>query len=332
MRRRVWLAVAVAAALGTGALGGPAAAGAAPQSGGEAPGTIRGRVIDRTAPAHTVAGQPVRLQIVERGTSSERETRTDAAGAFAFAGLPVGGLRIFLVSTRYQGVPYEGGQRILLTQETPVRDVPLAVYDAGADRRVLRGTLLFAVVDVVPGALRVTTVEQVHNATDRAVVATAADPLAFPLPRGAIAVQALDGWRDPHTEDGRITDARAIPPGATQVTYAYQERPRGAAALTWAPPFGAARVEILVADAHLHVSGDALHAGSPVTASGRRYTHWSGGPVAAGETVALRIGGLPAGDDRWPGLLAAALAVVLGIGLAAALRRPPGAVRPPHPA
>ncbi|HEV2281051.1 MAG TPA: carboxypeptidase-like regulatory domain-containing protein [bacterium] len=327
MRRPSRFAPVLVAVLAAAAVCGPAFAASRPAAPSAVPaadanGIIRGRVVDRTAPAHPVAGQPVHLQIVERAASSERETRTDAAGSFVFAGLPVGGLRVYLVSTQYQGASYEGPQRILLTQEAPVRDLPIAVYDAGAGRRALRGALLFAVVDVVPGALRVTTVEQVQNAADRTVVATSTDPFAFPLPREAVAVQTLDGWRDPHTEEGRITDARAIPPGVAQVTYAYQERPRGGgAAIVWVPPFGAARVEVLVADAHLRVAGDGLRASAPVTASGRHYLHWSGGPVAPGATVALRIGGLPAGGDRWPGMLAAALAAVLGVALATALRR-----------
>ena len=283
---------------------------------------IRGRIIDRTAPVRPVARQPVRLQIVERGTTSERQTRTDKTGAFVFSKLPVGGLRIFLVSTQYQGASYSTA-RIVLTAAAPVRDASLAVYDAGANRRVLRGPLVFAVVDVVPGALRVTTVEWVRNATDRTVVMTSADPLTFPLPREAVAVTPLDGWRDPHIEAGRITDARAIPPGMARLSYAYQERPRGRrAALVWAPPFGAARIEVLVSDAHLHIAGGGLHAGQPVTASGRRYARWSGGPIAAGDMVALRLDGLPAGGDRWPGGLAAALAAALGLGLASVLRRP----------
>src|SRR5689334_16181731 len=104
MRRFVWLAVAAAAMLGPAATGRPA--DAAPPPGVEPAGVIRGQVTDRTAPAHPVAGQPVRLQIVERGTASERQTRTDAAGAFVFSGLQVGGLRIFLVSTQYGGASY----------------------------------------------------------------------------------------------------------------------------------------------------------------------------------------------------------------------------------
>ncbi|HET7265776.1 MAG TPA: carboxypeptidase-like regulatory domain-containing protein [bacterium] len=325
--------VAVLAAAVIAAAGVPGRAPAAPPAGpgpGDASGVIRGRVIDRTAPAHPVAGQLVRLEIVERGASSERQTRTGADGAYVFSGLPVGGLKIFLLTTDYQGATYEGAQRIVLTADAPARDLPLTVYEAGADRRALRGALLFAVVDVVPGALRVTTVEQVRNPTDRTVVATPADPLAFPLPAGAGAVQPLDGWRDPHTEDGRITDTRAILPGTAQVTYAYQERPRsGDAALAWTLPFGAARVEILVSDTDIRVAADGLRPADPVTTSGRRYVHWSGGSVGAGQAVLVRFSGLPAGEDRWPGAVAAALAAALAAGLGVALRRSAAKTRVP---
>ncbi|HKX19081.1 MAG TPA: carboxypeptidase-like regulatory domain-containing protein, partial [bacterium] len=318
-RAAVYIAVLAAVIVSGAAACGPgrlSAVEAAPPTAGEMSGVIRGRVIDRTSPAHPVAGQPVRLEIVERGSSSERQTRTDAGGAFAFSGLPVGGLRVFLLAADYQGATYEGAQRIVLTSETPVRDLSLIVYDAGGDRRALRGALLFGVVDIVPGALRVTTVEQLLNPTDRAVVTTSADPLAFPLPGGAVAVQPLDGWHDPHAEEGRITDARAITPGPVQVTYAYEERPpHGDAALAWMLPFGAARVEILVSDLDVRVATDGLRFGDPVTASGRRYRHWSGGSVSAGGVVSLRLEGLPAAGDRWPGAVAGALAAALAVGL-----------------
>jgi hypothetical protein len=285
-------------------------------------GVIRGRVVDETPPTHPLAGHVVRLQIVERGSSSERTTRTGAGGAFEFGRLPVGGLRVFVLSTEYQGASYEGPPRLVLTAEAPARDVPLAVYDAAPDRRALRGALLFAVVDVVPGALRVTTVEQMLNTGDRTIVPTATDPLVVPLPRTAVDVEPLDGWRDPRVEDGRLTDTRPIAPGAAQWTYAYQERPAGGAVpLVWAAPFGAARVEILVADAHVGVSAKDLRDAGVVTASGRRYVHWSGGPVAPGGSLSVELSGLRPGQDRWPGAAAGALAVLLAAGLAVSLRR-----------
>jgi hypothetical protein len=283
-------------------------------------GLIRGRVVDHTPPARPVAGHPVRLTIVERGASSERQARTDSDGTFVFAGLPVGGLRVFLVSTQYEGAVYQGAQRIVLTPDAPVRDVPLAVYDAGVDRGALRGTLLFSVVDIVPGALRVTTVEQVQNESPRTIVATRSNPLVFPLPDSAVAVEPLDGWDDPRVEAGRITDTRAVPPGEAQLTYSYQVRTaRRRASLSWTPPFGAARVEILVSEAHVGVAGAGLRDAGPLTASGRRYSHWSGGPIAAGGTLRLRIDGLPEAGDRWPGLAAGGLAAALAVGLASAL-------------
>jgi hypothetical protein len=286
-------------------------------------GVIRGRVVDHTPPVRPVAGQPVRLSIVERGTSSQRQMRTGADGTFVFAGLPVGGLRVFLVSTQYEGAVYQGAQRIVLTPDAPVKDVPLAVYDAGVDRGALRGTLLFSVVDIVPGALRVTTVERVQNASPRTIVATRTNPLVFPLPDAVVAVEPLDGWEDPRVEAGRITDTRAVPPGGAQLTYAYQVRPAGRrASLSWTPPFGAARVEILVSDAHVGVAGAGLRDAGSLTASGRRYVHWSGGPIEAGGTLRLRLDGLPEAEDRWPGLAAGGLAAALAAGLGSALWGP----------
>jgi hypothetical protein len=265
---------------------------------------------------------------VERGSSSERETRTNPRGAFTFAGLPVGGLRVFLVSTDYAGVSYQTAQRIVLTPDAPVREAPVEVYDAGADRSVLHGTLLFSVVDIVPGAVRVTTIEQIHNTGTRTIVSTPGQPMAFALPANAVAVEPLDGWRDPRVEDGRLTDTRPVAPGDAQLTYAYQARPKaGRVSLLWRPPFGAARVEILVSDTTDGVVTSGLGDAGVVTASGRRYRHWSGGPVARGGLLSVRLGGVPDGVDRWPGVAAGALAVALAAGLASALRRGAGEPR-----
>jgi hypothetical protein len=320
------MCAALAAPLAAGVAPAGAAPGVPPSSGaaaagasGPAAGVIRGRVVDRTPPVHPVAGQLVRLQIVERGSSSERQTRTGPDGAFVFAGLPAGGLRVFLVSTEYQGAPYEAAERIVLPPGGPAREVSLAVYDTGATVAALRGTLLFAVVDVVPGALRVTTVEQVQNTGDRTIVRTRSDPLVVPLPAEALNVEPLDGWRDPHVEGGRITDTRPLAPGGAQFTYTYQERPAGGrAVLAWTAPAGAARVELLVSGPHIDVTADGLRAAAPVTASGHRYMHWSGGPIARGAALRVRLGGLPAAGDRWPDLAAAVLAAVLAAGLGTA--------------
>ena len=115
--------------------------------GGVGVGLIRGRVIARTSAARAVPRQPVRLEIVERGSTSERLAATDARGAFVFQDLPVGGgiPRVFLVETQYQGVPYQ--TRVELTAETPAQSADLVVYESTRDHAAVRGTIAFAVVE-----------------------------------------------------------------------------------------------------------------------------------------------------------------------------------------
>jgi len=289
---------------------------------GAAGGQIAGRVVDRTAPAHALARQAVRLEIVERGASSERHALTDAQGRFAFAGLPVGGLRVFLVGTVVGGVPYQSG-RIVLTPSGPTAAVILVVYDPARDRSGMQVALVFGVVDVARGGLRVSVIQRFQNPTDRTVVTSAQAPLVFPLPAGAEAVTFIGGWHDPRVTDGRIEDAIPILPGALQVAYAYGLEARGRTlAVPWSFPDGAGDVEILVADQGLGVAGDGLRRAGVVTEGGRRYQRWSGGPVPPGGRITVHLSGIPAAQDAWPGALAAALACVLAGGLALALRRP----------
>jgi len=63
-------------------------------------GEIRGIVLDQTPRAHQVAGQRVRLEIVERGSASTQDTMADPRGRFTFPHLPLGGLRVFLVQVQ----------------------------------------------------------------------------------------------------------------------------------------------------------------------------------------------------------------------------------------
>ncbi len=306
-------------ALAAGLAARPAPAHALGRPAPSARGEIAGRVIDRTAPAHALPGRVVRLEIVERGSSAERRAVTDARGRFAFTGLPVGGIRVFLLATEYRGVPYESGQ-IVLTTEAPARSVDLTVYEPAPDRSAARLALVFGVIDVARGGIRVSTIQRYENATDRAVPAGERDPLTVPLPRGAEAVSPLAGWRDPRVADGRITDVLPLLPGVTQVAYAYALEARAAARVPWRLPDGAGDVEVLVADAGVRVAGDGLRFVGTVTEAGHRYQRWSGGPVPRGGEVSLRLEGVPAGQDAWPAAVAGGLAIVLGGGLAHALR------------
>jgi len=313
-------------ALGISTAACAAAEGGAPAETGMI-GEIRGSVVEQTAPAHQVAGQPVRLEIVEPAANSTRVTTTDAQGRFTFTGLPVGGPRVFLVQVEYGGVPYT--DRVVLSAAAPVRDVPVSVFVASTDRTAVQGTVVFAALELIHDALRVSVIEQLNNATDQAVAVTDKDPLVFPLPlvspapRAAAPVEFVGGWRDPRLKNNTITDTIPGLPGITQVAYAFGVEARApTATLRWEFPYGATDVELL-ADPSLRVSGPDLRADGIVTERGRRYSRWSGGAVPSGGSVSVRIEGLPTFFDRWPEMAAGGLALVLACGLFVALHRGP---------
>ena len=309
------------------AIGGYLWAGAAPPSlSAEPAGSIRGRVVDRTAAPRLLVAQPVRLEIVERGSTSERRAVTDAHGAFVFGGLPLGGVpRVFLVGTQYRGVPYEA--RVELTDGAPAQAVDLAVYEATRDQAAVRGTLAFAVMEASRGAVRVSVIQRLENATRRTVVTADGDPLVFPLPDGAEAVEFIGGWRHPRVERGTIADTPAVPPGVLQVGYAYGLEPRTPRlTLTWALPYGATDVEMLVGDPSLRVGGDGVRSAGVLSESGRRFARWSAGPVPRGGRIVFTFDGIAPRDDRWPAIAAAVLGGLLAGGLAFALR-PRAAIR-----
>lgn len=285
-------------------------------------GRIQGRVLDRTAPPHAVAGQIVRLTILERGASSDQEARSGPSGAFEFTGLPVGGIRVFLLSTQYRGVRYTS-DKIVLAPQAPVRAVELPVYDSSSNRRAVRGTLALAVVDVAQGAVRVSVVQGFLNPTDRAVTASSEDPIVFPLPGDAEHVQTLTGWHDPRAGNGRIADTFPLLPGSTQVAYAYELKTSGSQLrLPWLLPYGASDLEVLVPDAGVSVEAMGLSAAGTVTGPRARYMRWRGQSVPPGAEVVMLLGGLPPGRDPWPAAVAAGLAAVLFGGLALTVRRP----------
>jgi hypothetical protein len=286
-------------------------------------GQIGGRVIDRTAPAHALAGQVVRLAIIERATSEERTTLSDAAGSFRFSGLPVGGIRLFVIGTDYRGVRYTGN-RLTLNPEARTRAEELSVYEASSDRSAMRATTAFAVVDIAPGALRIRAVQRFENPSDRTIVIPPRDPLTFPLPAGAESVIFLAGWRDPRLDGGRITDALPLLPGVTQVAYAYGLRAtRREVIVPWLLPYGAIDVEMLVSDAGVEVTGDGLRArGNLPGPSGQRFLRFSGGPIPSQGAVMLRLRNVPSARNPWPAGVTLVLALVLAAGLAAALRGP----------
>ena len=212
-------------------------------------------------------------------------------------------------------------------EATPAAAIAAAARPGGAP---LAAALM--VVEPAGSAIRLNVVQQLGGVIDR----PAGDEplrLVFPLPvlvpaaREVAPVEFVSGWRSPKVVNGVIVDALPRASREAELAYAFFVRPRdGAATLRWTLPYGAAGVEVLVTERGVRVSAPDLRDRGIVTERGRRYRHWSAGPVNAGGVIGLRLDAPSSSGDRGPEMIAAVLAVALLGGLVVTLRRRPGSV------
>jgi hypothetical protein len=208
-------------------------------------------------------------------------------------------------------------------------NLPVNVPQAVGEPSPVSGTVAFMVVEPAQRFLRLSVIQRLTTAPGHAVPGTGRDRLIFPLPevaphpRRLEPVDFVSGWRQPRVVNGVITDAAPLLPRTAEVAYAVVFQPRGTTAtLRWTLPYGATDVELLVPEHGILATGIGLRDLGIVTERGQRYVRWSGGPVARGEAVSVRLDGLPAPEGRSPEITASILAVALAGGLFVALRRP----------
>jgi 5-hydroxyisourate hydrolase-like protein (transthyretin family) len=302
------LAAAVLAALWLrpgGALAGSAGPGApaVPEPAGAITGVLRNGTTGRPAP-----GQTVLLVVVgAAGPEEVGEVRTDAAGRFAFRGLARGR---YLVQARRDGVVYAAHA---LVAGGEVR-VTLTVYDAASDVP-LRVALLGVAVEVHAGYVRVVEVLHLQNATAR----TFLGDVAVPLPQAARYVTYHAGFDRPRTERDEIRDRIVVRPGAHQLSFSYAVAGAGTVPLDRQLRLPVDRAVVFVT-APAEVRSPQFWPAPAVEGEDGRYTRAWARALAPGHLV-LAVTGVPP-LRRWPAPgAAAALAGLLVVGLAQALRR-----------
>ncbi len=270
-------------------------------------GAVTGIVRNGTS-GRPAAGQAVTL--VSIGSTEVQPTsdaRTDAAGRFAFRGLPDGR---YLVQARHQGVPYAVHA---VVAGGPVH-VTLTVYEVAPDVP-LRVALLGVAVDVHAGYVRVSEVVHLYNATTR----TFLGDVVVPLPPTARYVAYHAGFDRPRTERGEIRDRLVVRPGAHQLSFSYAVAGAGTVPLDRRVRLPVDRVVVFVT-APAEVRAPRFQPAPDVAMAGGRYTRAWARAVPPGD-LALRVVGVPP-LRRWPApAAAAALAGVLLVGLTWALRR-----------
>lgn len=314
----------------------------------DAAGTIEGRLVNGSAGG----GQPADAEVVLhafRNSAHDRDVpiRSSADGSFAFSGLDTDPGYSYEVTASYGGATYGGAPLTFGTGQRAQR-LEITVYEPTATDpgvRVRRASLILARPDPSSQTLQAIEAQTLENPSDRTFVPNATGPagpmglVRFPLPPQAGSLQlgpGLDGAEIVQVDRGFAT-SMPLPPGTTDVVFAYRFPYVGGQPLAWErrTPYPTAELRVLQAsDGPLLESPD-LQETAPVQLDGRDYRHYLARDLAAGGKVGLTLRGLP---GRWPfnlaldgvpatawGALGASLALALALGFAVRAGRLSGA-------
>lgn len=308
----------------------------------DGPGTISGRVVDRTAGAAAIGEMDVKLHTMSGGTEETAPavaTRTDATGAFTFRGLSLDAKTAYIVTTAYREVEYASEVVAFKVGET-TRTVEVSVYETTdkADRISLRQQHLIVTPDPENAVIQVVEIAIVQNSGDRTYVGvgTGDEPqtVKLILPRGAFDVNMVRLLANRSALiDGGVAYTGPIAPGQTELVLGYAlDYDGGSYTLEKLVSLATDAVDILVVDAGLVVRSQQLYGPESVEIGGDRYLRLTAKNLAAGSVVRFDL--LPAADASSPlglgslgslapfGLLLAVGAGSVYLVLAPRLRRP----------
>ncbi len=293
-----------------------------------------GRVV-RTVGADSlpVAGARVLLHRVGRGAQGPIDSViADHRGAFRFRFVPDTSA-VYLTSSRYAGIEYFS-PAVHLDPSRPDTALRIVVSDTSSRVPVELAARHLVVADPgQDGSRGVLDLIVLQNRGDQTRVApdTLHPTWSAPLPAGTFGLEPGEGDASPDAlrRDGdRLLLFAPVAPGEKQLIVQYG---LPAAARTLTLPFEqrAGFVNVLVADPAARVSGGALAAADTEVIQGRTYHRWMG-PVPAGATVRIELGG-PFNAPRWA-LRALVGGLAAGLALAAfrALRPPADSARIPR--
>jgi mono/diheme cytochrome c family protein/5-hydroxyisourate hydrolase-like protein (transthyretin family) len=303
-------------------------AGTAPASATLAEGTtavaeVSGQVINGTTQ------QPAaNLEISLRRFDGTQELepllgQTDSQGRFRFESVEFSSQRAVVIEATYLGVAYfsevaqaEAGQNAL--------ELGVTIYDTSRDTTAITMDRLHLFLEPLPGqdVVRVGALALLSNSDARAIVAagTGEGTLFFDLPKSAVNLQLQEGelgGRFIQTETG-FADTLAVIPGqgSHQVVFAFDVPYTRSAKLEFPLRYPVSG-EIIVVPDGMRVESEALEESGVRQIEGASYRTYSGGALAAGQTLTLRLSGKPA-TARTSGMqgyelviAAAALGVVL---------------------
>lgn len=297
---------------------------------------LRGRVVRG---GQGVAGAEVTLHRVTNDSAGPTgTTRSGADGAFTLPLPPPAGegFTVYLATAEVDGVRYFGGP--VHSRDSLARGYEITAYDTTSSRavadsvRLARRDVIFAAER--QGGWEVGEVLRIENRAGRTVVPENGRPVwGWPLPEGAFAFEV--GESDVATAEvvqvgGRAWISAPLPPGAKQILVRYRLKAgEGNVVLPVGLPTDSLQVFVQQPAPGATVAG--LTGPEAFAAQGTQYQQWRGGNLSPDAKVEVTWD-VPSPPIVDPRIAAGVLtAVVLAVGLVAALRRRPPSPSPSSP-
>jgi mono/diheme cytochrome c family protein len=270
----------------------------------EGTGAVTGVVSNGTSGAPLPPDLPIVLHGFDGLEEAVTLTTTTVEGAFHFDAVPYRAGRRFIATTTYAEVLY-GSEVLAFDPRRPALDLPLTIYETTADPEAVRVERAHLFLEFAQGQMTVGELFIFSNHGDR----TFLNPergLEIALPPGAkrLNVQGAEPGVDFVLTPQGFALLQPLRPGrgSAQVLFAFTLPYDRRLDFTQALLYPVDMVNVLVPEGGVRVQGDGLQDLGAQNVQGSLFYGYSAANLTAGETLAFRLSGDPAGAAS--GLLA----------------------------
>ena len=280
-------------------------------------GVVDGRVVNETAGGSSVADLDVILKTYLNDAEIDSTTaKTDIEGYFVFDGLSTELGYSYEVLISFQQAEYYG-ERLIFNEGETSKFNGVIVYDATTSDEAIMVPMSHMIIYVEEDSLLVKRYYLFANEVDRTYIgeANGESPvvLRFSLPKDATELQSTMGLMDcciAQNEEG-FYDTMPLLPGSKEMAFSYRVKPgSGTYEFSQMINYPTNRFDILVQGEDIEITSDQLVIDEPMDISGILFNHLSGQGLAAGETLMIRLSGLPH-TNTLVGILWVLLALIL---------------------
>ncbi len=267
-------------------------------------GVIEGQLVNGTASGGSTAGQVVNLDMYV-GSAAEPttvSTKSDAQGRFTFKDLDRSAGSSYQVKVNFQEADY-ASDYLAFNEGSPTLSTNLTVYDSTTSMAAIDIALQHTVVYVGAGTLEFKEYILYTNKSDKTYIGNPGsyaggkrETLSLVLPATAADIQ-LGGTLMQccvFSSPNGLVDTMPLLPGEREIVYGYKVN-------TPAKEYVASRqidvpilsYNFLVQGAGINVASDQLQPGEPLTIENAQFQHLAGANLGPGDTISVRIAGLP---------------------------------------